>query len=203
MQLFIASAVINAVIAAIKSDEFDPVEEAEEGYEEGGVFGALESVLKDYADGIGDPVAFDPIYDIATGIYQGIGEGVSVGEKIGKAALRAGQNLLGDAVSNNPFSTVAMSALGVDSETSDFLFNGNVYTPGGAGMPLAGNVTRSLAEIVDEDYWSAAVAIAKGFVPIGTQIDRSFKGFYDYKKGYARMKQLMSEWRAKTVSLNI
>ncbi len=185
MQLFVASAVINAVIAAIKSDEFDPVEEAEEGFEENGVFGALESVMKDYADGTGNPVAFDPIYDIATGVYQGIGEGVSVGEKIGKAALRSGQNLLGDAVSNNPFSTVAMSALGVDSEISDFLFNGSVYTPGGAGMPLAGNVARSLAEVVDEDYLSAVVAIAKGFIPMGTQIDRSVKGFYEYKKGYA------------------
>ena len=186
MQLFVASAVINAVIAAIKSDEFDPLDEAEEGFEENGVFGALESVMKDYADGIGDPVAFDPIYDIATGVYQGITEGESIGGKVGKAALRVGQNLLGDAVSNNPFSTVAMSVVGIDSEASDFLFNGNVYTPGGMGMPLAGNVTRALDEaLVDEDYWSAAVAIAKGFVPMGTQIDRSVKGLYDYKKGYA------------------
>ncbi len=185
MQLFVASAVINAVIAAIKSDEFDPLDEAEEGFEESGVFGALESILKDYADGIGDPVAFDPIYDIATGVYQGIAEGEDIGGKVGKAALRVGQNLLGDAVSNNPFSTVAMSALGVDSEVSDFLFNGNVYTPGGAGMPLAGNVTRSLAEVVDKDYLSAVVAIAKGFVPMGTQIDRSVKGLYEYGKGYA------------------
>ena len=50
MQLYVASMVVNAVIAAIKSDEFEPLEEAKEGYEEDGILGALLSVVEDYAD---------------------------------------------------------------------------------------------------------------------------------------------------------
>lgn len=81
MQLYVASMAVNAVLAAIKSDEYDPLEEAKEGYEENGLLGALMSVMEDYANGTGDPVAFDTIYDIVTGIYQGIEEEQSVAYK--------------------------------------------------------------------------------------------------------------------------
>ncbi len=185
MQLYVASMVVNAVIAAIKSDEFEPLEEAKEGYEENGLLGALMSVMEDYADGTGNPVAFDPIYDIATGIYQGVNEGESAGGDIGKATLRSAQNLAGDLVSNNPFSTAVMGMVGFDNDASELLFNGNVYVPGGMGMPLASNVATVMRELGQGDYASAAAATVKPFLPMGTQIDRSAKGIYDYTKGYA------------------
>lgn len=185
MQLYIASMVVNAVIAAIKSDEFEPIEEAKEGYEEDGVLGALLSVVKDYADGIGDPVAFDPIYDIASGIYQGIEEGESAGGDVGRAVLRTAQNLSGDLVSNNPFSTAVMGMVGFDNDASKLLFNGNVYVPGGMGMPLASNAATVMRELGQGDYASAAAATVKPFLPLGTQADRSVKGFYEWSKGYA------------------
>lgn len=185
MQLYVASMVVNAVLAAIKSDEFDPLDEAKEGYEEDGVLGALVSVMEDYANGVGDPVAFDPIYDIASGIYQGVNEGASAGGKVGQSVQRTVQNLAGDLVSNNPFSTAVMGAMGFDSDVTDMLFNGNMYMPGGMGMPLAGNVLTMLRELGQGDYASAAAATVKPFLPLGTQIDRSIKGIYDYTKGYA------------------
>ncbi len=185
MQLYIASMVINAALAALKSDEFDPIEEAEEGFEDGGIFGALESVLRDYADGTGDPVAFDPIYDIVTGIYQGVNEGEGAGGKVEKVMQRTVQNIAGDYVSNNPFSSAAMGIVGIDSDTSDMLFNGKVYSPGGMGMPLASNVSTVFRELSQGDEGSAVAAAVKPFLPLGTQIDRSVKGMYDYHKGYA------------------
>lgn len=185
MQLYIASMVVNAVIAAIKSDEFEPIEEAREGYEEDGVLGALLSVMEDYADGIGDPVAFDPIYDIASGIYQGMEEGESAGGDVGRAALRTAQNLSGDLVSNNPFSTAVMGMVGFDNDASKLLFNGNVYVPGGMGMPLASNAATVMRELGQGDYASAAAATVKPFLPLGTQADRSAKGLYEWSKGYA------------------
>ena len=185
MQLYVASMVVNAVLAAIKSDEFDPLDEAKEGYEENGPLGALAAVMEDYANGTGNPVAFDPIYDIVSGIYQGATEGESAGGKVGRSAQRVVQNLTGDLVSNNPFSTAVMGMIGFDNDASDLLFNGNVYVPGGIGMPLAGNVATVLRELGQGDYASAAAATVKPFLPLGTQIDRSIKGVYDYTKGYA------------------
>ncbi len=185
MQLYVAAMVVNAVIAAVKSDEFEPLEEAKEGYEENGLLGALLSVMEDYADGTGNTVAFDPIYDIVSGIYQGVNEGESAGGDIGKATLRSVQNLAGDLVSNNPFSTAVMGMIGFDNDASELLFNGNVYVPGGMGMPLASNVATVFRELGQGDYASAGAATVKPFLPLGTQIDRSAKGIYDWTRGYA------------------
>ena len=78
-----------------------------------------------------------------------------------------------------------MGMVGFDNDASDLLFNGNVYVPGGMGMPLASSGAAVMRELGQGDYASAAAAAVKPFLPLGTQLDRSVKGVYDWTKGYA------------------
>lgn len=200
-ELYIASAIINSLIAAAKSDEYDPIEEFSKGYAADGFFAGLRAVFDDYADGIGNPVAFDPIYDIVTGIYQGLSEGETDVEAAGYAFLRSLQNLAGDVVSNNPFSNLLLALLQIEPDTTDAMFNNSVYVAGGAGMPLMGNVAKMIEEFKDGDYGAGLSIIPKSLVPMGTQLDRTVKGLYEYFTGYSTTETAYDRMLGNTGSL--
>lgn len=191
LKLFVASAVLNALFGALKSDEFNPLEDllgaGEDEDEERDVFDRIVSLGKDYADGYGDGVAFDPLHGIVSGIYQGVTEDekAGVGKKIGASALRSLQNIAGDYLSNDPLAATAIGAVGVDNDAIEKIFNGSLYVSPGTGMPAASSIAKSVGELAKGNYASAGAETAKSFLfPFGgSQVDKSVRGLYEYATG--------------------
>ena len=180
LRLFVFSAIVNAIIGALRSDEFNPLDDEDD-----------KDIWEDYLDGAGDGVLFDPLGAIARGVYQGIHEDKDAGawEKAGRGILRAGQNVAGDWVSNDPLAQVVIGGLGVDSGAIDTIFNDSVYVPAGSGMPAASSIAKGisyLAKDKDNPQWgSAAMELFKTFgLPWGgSQLDKTVRGLYEYFKG--------------------
>ena len=190
--------VMNALLAAIKGDGFNPVDDMEEGFEEAeekegfdkvvsGIGYGLKNIGEDYLDGYGDGVAYDPLGDIAQGIYEGLQEGESVGGDIGYSVMRSFQNLFGDYMSNNPFASAVIAVTGADEDVLDELTNGKLYTPAGAGSPVFSTLWTTAKEIIDGDYATAGKEVITDFVMPwgGSQLDKSVRGMYEYNTGYS------------------
>ena len=190
-ELMVASTVFNAVIAGLKGDEFSPVDDIEEGFEEGENFGedllfAGKNIFEDWLDGYGDGVAFDPIYQMAAGIKQGIEEGGDDFWKIvGLGALRSVQNVAGDFASNFPLSNGFFGIMGADSDTLDTLFNGTYYQGGGAGSPALSTLSTAVKKTAKGELADALATLGKSFLlPFGgSQADKTIRGLYEYYNG--------------------
>ncbi|GEM_PF-5658417 len=210
----VACAVVNALIAGLKSDEFDPIDDVEEGLkkaqeEAGGdvwkraglsVLRPVQELYGDWADGYGNGVGADFLHDVVSGLSQAKEEaGGDAYKRAGLSFLRPVQNLAGDVASNHPLSSAALGILGLDSGTTDFLFNGSVYNAGGAGMPAASTIANALKKLGKGEAAAASAEVLKSFaLPWGgSQADKTVRGLYEFyngattKNAYERM---WNEW---------
>lgn len=210
----VACAVVNALIAGLKSDEFDPVDDVEEGLkkaqeEAGGdvwkraglsLLRPVQELYGDWADGYGNGVGADFLHDVVSGLSQAKEEaGGDAYKRAGLSLLRPVQNIAGDVASNHPLSSAALGILGLDSGTTDFLFNGSVYNAGGAGMPAASTIANALKKLGKGEAAAASAEVLKSFaLPWGgSQADKTVRGLYEFyngattKNAYERM---WNEW---------
>ena len=210
----VACAVVNALIAGLKGDEFDPIDDVEEGLkkaqeEAGGdvwkraglsLLRPVQELYGDWADGYGNGVGADFLHDVVSGLSQAKEEaGGDAYKRAGLSFLRPVQNLAGDVASNHPLSSAALGILGLDSGTTDFLFNGSVYNAGGAGMPAASTIANALKKLGKGEAAAASAEVLKSFaLPWGgSQADKTVRGLYEFyngattKNAYERM---WNEW---------
>ncbi len=210
----VACAVVNALIAGLKSDEFDPIDDVGEGLkkaqeEAGGdvwkraglsLLRPVQELYGDWADGYGNGVGADFLHDVVSGLSQAKEEaGGDAYKRAGLSLLRPVQNIAGDVASNHPLSSAALGILGLDSGTTDFLFNGSVYNAGGAGMPAASTIANALKKLGKGEAAAASAEVLKSFaLPWGgSQADKTVRGLYEFyngattKNAYERM---WNEW---------